>query len=182
MPAAADPAVLLATPTPAALGRSERAGVLAVAEVTQRARAAATAAGLDAVHADALLGLALCWHDHWDAAHAAVQAHEGERACDYVHAILHRREGDRGNCTYWLGAVGEHPIHHRLMVAARAVDLKLESRGRFDPAAFANACIDYASAPKRGETLPHQQWSDDLVAVQKTEFELLAAHLLAPGQ
>ncbi len=179
---AADPASLLATPTPAALGKSERAGVKSVAEVTKAARAAAAATGIDAVRRDALLGLALCWHDQWDAAHNAVQAHEGDRECDYVHAILHRREGDRGNCKYWLGAVGEHPVHHRLMVAARAVDLKLESQGRFDPAAFADACIDYATGPKRGETLPHQQWSDDLVAVQKTEFELLAAHLLAPGQ
>jgi hypothetical protein len=36
----------------------------------------------------------------WDAAHDAAQADEGE-AGDWVHAYLHRKEGDAGNAAYW---------------------------------------------------------------------------------
>jgi hypothetical protein len=44
------------------------------------------------------------WHaarDEWDRAHEVVQAHEGEAPCDWVHAHLHRVEGDLGNAGYW---------------------------------------------------------------------------------
>ncbi len=44
------------------------------------------------------------WHaarGEWDAAHQVVQAHEGEAPCDWVHAHLHRVEGDLGNAGYW---------------------------------------------------------------------------------
>jgi hypothetical protein len=49
----------------------------------------------------ALVGL---WHrarGEWDRAHETVQAHEGDSACDWVHAHLHRLEGDLGNAAYW---------------------------------------------------------------------------------
>jgi hypothetical protein len=36
----------------------------------------------------------------WDGAHDAAQADEG-RAGDWVHAYLHRKEGDAGNAAYW---------------------------------------------------------------------------------
>ncbi len=44
------------------------------------------------------------WHaakGNWDAAHALVQMDEGEPAHDWVHACLHRIEGDLGNAGYW---------------------------------------------------------------------------------
>lgn len=44
------------------------------------------------------------WHDakgNWQAAHEAVQAHEGTPDCDWVHAYLHRKEGDATNAGYW---------------------------------------------------------------------------------
>jgi len=37
----------------------------------------------------------------WDAAHGVVQGHEGEADCDWVHAHLHRQEGDLDNARYW---------------------------------------------------------------------------------
>ena len=37
----------------------------------------------------------------WDAAHRVVQGHEGEADCDWVHAHLHRQEGDLDNARYW---------------------------------------------------------------------------------
>jgi hypothetical protein len=48
----------------------------------------------------ALLGL---WRDaagHWDKAHEAVQS-DRARESSWVHAYLHRKEGDLGNADYW---------------------------------------------------------------------------------
>lgn len=42
----------------------------------------------------------------WDRAHAIVQGHEGDPACDWVHAWLHRTEGDLGNAGYWYRRAG----------------------------------------------------------------------------
>jgi hypothetical protein len=39
-------------------------------------------------------------HGDWDGAHDAAQADEGG-AGDWVHAYLHRKEGDAGNAAYW---------------------------------------------------------------------------------
>lgn len=37
----------------------------------------------------------------WDRAHGCAQQREGDPACDWVHAYLHRVEGDRVNAGYW---------------------------------------------------------------------------------
>ncbi|MFZ5779211.1 MAG: hypothetical protein ACOY4R_03245 [Pseudomonadota bacterium] len=37
----------------------------------------------------------------WSQAHACVQRHEGDVDCDWVHAHLHRQEGDMANAEYW---------------------------------------------------------------------------------
>ena len=42
----------------------------------------------------------------WDAAHDAAQADEGG-AGDWVHAYLHRKEGDAGNAAYWYRRAGK---------------------------------------------------------------------------
>lgn len=44
------------------------------------------------------------WHaarGQWDAAHKLAQMDEGEADHDWVHAYLHRVEGDLGNAGYW---------------------------------------------------------------------------------
>ena len=50
---------------------------------------------------------ALWWErrGNWDAAHAKSQE-EGDRDGDWVHAYLHRKEGDEGNARYWYGRAG----------------------------------------------------------------------------
>jgi hypothetical protein len=168
---------LIATDTPAGLRFAPRAGTLPAAEIATRVRRFAAERKLDATRAEALEALAHVWHDHEAEAHAILQRHEGERDFDYVHAMLHRREGDLGNAAYWFAQVGTHPIHQRLVQAARAVDLDCEVSGVFSPTAFLNLVRDYAGEAPRGQTLDHGRWADDLVSVQDAEFRLLAEHL-----
>ncbi len=66
---------------------------------------AAFRASLSAAEPPANLGQGLraLWLDargNWDGAHDAAQADRGG-AGDWVHAYLHRKEGDAGNAAYW---------------------------------------------------------------------------------
>ncbi len=66
-------------------------------------------------------GLQALWHDargDWDRAHDRAQEDPG---CDgsWVHAYLHRKEGDVGNAGYWYSRAGRTP-------PARGVTLEAE--------------------------------------------------------
>ena len=67
-------------------------------------RAAATDAGAEArPPAELSPALAALWHlarDEWDAAHHAAQS-DRSRDGSWVHAHLHRVEGDLANAGYW---------------------------------------------------------------------------------
>ena len=39
----------------------------------------------------------------WEEAHAIAQRHEGDPVADWLHAALHKMEGDAGNSRYWYG-------------------------------------------------------------------------------
>lgn len=177
MSRAADAVLALIATAPPALRFAPRPGMPSAAEVAASVRAFAAQHRLDPSRAEALEALVQVWHDHEPEAHAILQRHEGERDFDYVHAILHRREGDFGNAGYWFAQVGAHPIHQQLVQAARAVDLDCEAKGVFAPEAFLALVRDYAGEAPRGKTLDHGRWADDLVSVQEAEFRLLAAHL-----
>jgi len=61
---------------------------------------------LEAAAPPAKLHLALqaLWWDakgDWNKAHECAQADEGDPSCDWVHAYLHRKEGDASNAAYW---------------------------------------------------------------------------------
>ena len=48
-----------------------------------------------------------CWHalrGEWEAAHDAVQPDDDD--CAWVHAVLHREEGDHTNAGYWYRLAG----------------------------------------------------------------------------
>lgn len=52
--------------------------------------------------------VAALWHlrrGEWEAAHACVQDDAGADAA-WVHALVHRIEGDLGNARYWYGRAG----------------------------------------------------------------------------
>lgn len=66
-------------------------------------KAAAPPAGLD----NPLAALWRVAKGEWDAAHKLVQANEGEPDHDWVHAHLHRVEGDLGNAGYWYRRAGK---------------------------------------------------------------------------
>jgi hypothetical protein len=53
--------------------------------------------------------LASLWHDargDWDAAHRVAQDVEDAEG-SWVHAYLHRKEGDAGNAAYWYRRAGQ---------------------------------------------------------------------------
>jgi hypothetical protein len=55
------------------------------------------------------LSLQALWHDahgNWDRAHDLAQQ-AGERDGAWVHAYLHRKEGDEGNAAYWYRLAGK---------------------------------------------------------------------------
>ena len=53
-----------------------------------------------------LLALWFDFQDDWDTAHRIVQKTEGNDA-SWVHAYLHRKEGDLANATYWYSWSGK---------------------------------------------------------------------------
>ena len=160
---------LIDTAGPPALDRGPRAGVQA-ASVLVKAVSPALAA-LSPTGRAAALGLAHLWHDDLDAAHGQCQAHEDDADCNYVHALLHRREGDFANAKYWFREVGSHPVQVAVAAAASARGLgQLLIDGNWDPAAGVDAC---ARALRGGDPAP-------LIVLQAAEFRALAAHLFSP--
>lgn len=58
--------------------------------------------------ADASLAVQALWHDargDWESAHRCAQDDESA-AGSWVHAYLHRKEGDLGNAGYWYARAG----------------------------------------------------------------------------
>jgi len=64
----------------------------------------------------------------WDAAHQLVQQYESDATAGWIHAVLHKTEGDLGNSRYWyrradrLDRVAEEP---RAQWAAIQAELRL---------------------------------------------------------
>ena len=42
----------------------------------------------------------------WDEAHGIVQADEADPTACWIHAVLHKIEGDSGNASYWYARAG----------------------------------------------------------------------------
>ena len=53
-----------------------------------------------------LLAVELALADHWDAAHEVVQKYDDIMAA-WLHAVLHKIEGDPGNARYWYHRAGQ---------------------------------------------------------------------------
>ena len=56
---------------------------------------------MTAPKAELLHAIDLASTGKWDAAHQLVQQHEGDSTAAWIHAVLHKIEGDLGNARYW---------------------------------------------------------------------------------
>lgn len=63
-----------------------------------------------------------------EAAHAICQQREGEPAFDWIHALVHRIEGDQSNADYWYRRSGR--MRHPGTVAEEWEVIRSETLGR----------------------------------------------------
>jgi hypothetical protein len=137
---------LLGTPEPAQLGPQPRPGVLPEGDIRDRLQRLASE--IPSGQQEAVLSLALLWHDHLDASHSLSQnIHSADGS--FIHAIMHRREPDYWNSKYWWRQTGAHPAFEPLgqrvtdYLGGRkiaAVQSDLVRGGRWVPDAFVDAC------------------------------------------
>lgn len=53
-----------------------------------------------------LRAIELALAGQWDAAHEIVQQFEGDATASWIHAVLHKMEGDLANSGYWYRRAG----------------------------------------------------------------------------
>jgi len=56
---------------------------------------------MNAPQEELLKAVDLALAGQWDAAHELVQQYERDATASWIHAVLHKMEGDVGNSSYW---------------------------------------------------------------------------------
>lgn len=56
---------------------------------------------------DLLQAVELALAGDWNVAHQLVQQHEDDATAAWIHAVLHKIEGDLGNARYWYRRAGQ---------------------------------------------------------------------------
>jgi len=56
---------------------------------------------------DLLSAIRLALEQNWNAAHEIAQRHETDPTADWIHAVLHKIEGDLENSRYWYRRAGK---------------------------------------------------------------------------
>jgi len=56
---------------------------------------------------DFVKAIELALADDWDAAHGIVQQYEADATAAWIHAVLHKMEGDLSNSRYWYRRAGK---------------------------------------------------------------------------
>ena len=124
-------------------------------------------------NAAAMLAGLWLWHDGLDESHRISQ-NLSDRTGSFLHAIMHRREGDFGNSKYWYARAAGHPALATLgaqapgMVHSLPADkslLRIIING-FDPAALVDLVEKVADKP--GDSLHRAA-----VALQQLEWRIL---------
>lgn len=62
---------------------------------------------MSSLNDDLLKAVELALADKWDAAHELVQQYEGDATASWIHAVLHKIEGDQSNSHYWYRRAGK---------------------------------------------------------------------------
>ena len=62
---------------------------------------------MTALKDDWLKAIELALNDEWDAAHRVVQQYETDATASWIHAVLHKIEGDLQNSRYWYRRAGK---------------------------------------------------------------------------
>jgi hypothetical protein len=176
-------AAFLATNELADLGPGPRPGIESEASLNGRLRQNSEWTKLSTERQELVQALILLWHDHLDSAHTIAQSVDNADGA-FVHGIMHRREPDYGNATYWFRRVGSHGAFAEIAKRASDMlsgpaDLELRSRllpqQQWDPFGFINACEQVAGRP-RSETDRRR-----LQEIQGLEFEALLHWLTRKG-
>ena len=55
---------------------------------------------------DLVPAIDLALDDQWDAAHETAQRYEADATAQWIHAVLHKIEGDLSNSRYWYRHAG----------------------------------------------------------------------------
>src|SRR5437762_2027511 len=111
---------LLATPELPELGPGPRAGIWEQPRLTRALDEIFRHANLPAENQQLIRSLVLLWHDHLDASHSIAQNISNPDGA-FIHGIMHRREPDYSNATYWFQRVGQHPAFEEIASRARAL-------------------------------------------------------------
>jgi hypothetical protein len=56
---------------------------------------------------DLIRAVELALAGDWQASHRIVQQDEADATCCWIHAVLHKIEGDAANARYWYGRAGQ---------------------------------------------------------------------------
>ena len=138
---------LLAMAGPPELGPGPRAGVLPETKLNQALDEVFKGVELPEVSRRLIRGLILLWHDQMEPAHEIAQAIETADG-SFLHGILHRREPDYGNATYWFRRVGRHECFAEIARRVELSPVKNETallkqvvrNGEWDPYGFIALC------------------------------------------
>lgn len=107
-------------------------------------------------------------NDDLERAHRLVQAREGDQTADYLHMLVHRREGDWSNTGYWVRRAGEHPVYATLLTTIRSesADPKIKdvisSWKRWDPNVMLELCRQAEREKPDTETADAASWLSTL--------------------
>jgi hypothetical protein len=178
-PLADDFRALIATPDLPDLGSLPRPSRLSADELESRLGAFFAAKAVAAPLQPLLRSAALLWHDHLDPCHQLsrpIPTTDG----NFLHGIMHRREGAYANAKSCFHRVGRHGAFReiarqatRSLTSERQNELlaRLVPNGLWDPFALIDICEQVAGA---GEADPRRP---ALAKVQEIEFNVLLAQM-----